>query len=127
VADLEFLANMNISPLTVEQLKQHGWNIIRVSEIMKSNSTDKEVLAYARDHNKILITQDLDFSMLLAVGGHSKPSVINLRLEKANPDYVATRIMEVVPAMVKELAEGVVVSVDETSVRYRNLPITATE
>jgi predicted nuclease of predicted toxin-antitoxin system len=85
VADLEFLADMNISPLTVEQLRQQGLNVIRVSEIMKSNSKDKEVLAYARDNNKVLITQDLDFSMLLAVGGYTKPSVINLRLEKAHP------------------------------------------
>ncbi len=126
MADLEFLADMNISPLTVEQLRQQGWNIVRVSEIMKSNSADKEVLAYARDNNRVLITQDLDFSMLLAVGGHTKPSVINLRLEKADPDYVTTRITEVVTGMAKELAEGVVVSVDETSARYRNLPITAT-
>jgi predicted nuclease of predicted toxin-antitoxin system len=126
VADLEYLADMNISPLTVEQLRQQGWNIIRVSEIMKSNSKDKEVLAYARDNNKVLITQDLDFSMLLAVGGYTKPSVINLRLEKAHPDYVTTRITEVAADMAKELAEGVVVSVDESSARYRNLPITAT-
>lgn len=126
MADLEFLADMNISPITVEQLRQQGLNIIRVSEIMKSNSKDKEILAYARDNNKVLITQDLDFSMLLAVGGYTKPSVINLRLEKADPDYVTTRITEVVTGMEKELAEGVVVSVDETSVRYRNLPITAT-
>ena len=126
MVDLEFLANMNISPLTVEQLKQHGWNIIRVSEIMKSNSTDAEVLAYARENNKIVITQDLDFSMLLAVGGHAKPSVINLRLKKANPDYVTERIMEVVPAMAKELGKGVVISVDEATARYRNLPITST-
>ena len=124
--DLEFLANMNISPLTVEKLKQHGWNIIRIPEIMESNSKDKEVLAYARDNNKILITQDLDFSMLLAVGGYNKPSVINLRLKKANPDDVTERIMEVVSAMTKELGEGVVISVDETTARYRNLPITST-
>lgn len=125
MADLEFLANMNISPLTVEKLRQHGWNIARIPEIMDGNSKDKEVLAYARDNNKILITQDLDFSMLLAVGGYSKPSVINLRLEKAHPEYVTARIMEVVPALAKELEEGVVVSVDETSARYRNLPLAA--
>jgi predicted nuclease of predicted toxin-antitoxin system len=126
VPDLEFLANMNISPLTVEKPRQHGWNIIRIPEIMDSNSKDKEVLAYARDNDKILITQDLDFSMLLAVGGYNKPSVINLRLKKTNPDYVTERIMEVVSAMAKELGEGVVISVDETTARYRNLPITST-
>ncbi len=93
---------------------------------MSITSKDKDVLAYARDNNKILITQDLDFSMLLAVGGYNKPSVINLRLKKADPGYVTERIMEVVSAMAKELGEGVVISVDETTARYRNLPITST-
>jgi predicted nuclease of predicted toxin-antitoxin system len=123
VEELEFLANMNISPLTVERLKKSGWNIIRISEIMSSNSKDEEVLAYSREHNKILVTQDLDFSMLLAVEGHDKPSVINLRLESANPDLIANRIAEVVSEMAKELQEGVIVSVDEISARYRSLPI----
>jgi len=74
-------------------------------------------------HDSGLITQDLDFSMLLAVGGLNKPSVINLRLENANPDFVTNRIIKVVSEMIKELEEGVVISVDETSARYRNLPI----
>ena len=42
--ELEFLANMNISPLTVEQLRKLQWNIIRVSEVMDRKSKDTEVL-----------------------------------------------------------------------------------
>ena len=118
-----FLANMNISPLTVEDLKKSGWDIVRVSEVMNKTSKDREILAYARDHNKIVITHDLDFTRLLAIGGHAKPSVINLRLENAMPDFVTTRIKEVVLAMEEELKAGVVVSVDETSARYQFLPI----
>lgn len=121
--ELEFLANMNISPLTVEQLRKLQWNIIRVPEVMDRKSKDTEVLAYAREHNRILITQDLDFSMLLAVSGHNKPSVINLRLENATPDFVTARIIEVVSEMSKELEEGIVINIDEISARYRNLPI----
>jgi predicted nuclease of predicted toxin-antitoxin system len=123
VPNLEFLANMNISPLTVEQLRKLGWSIIRVSEVMDRRSKDAEILAYAREHNRVIITQDLDFSMLLAVGGHAKPSVINLRLENAKPDFVTRRIIDAVSEMEKELEAGAVVSVDETSARYRNLPI----
>lgn len=90
---------------------------------MDKRSKDVEILEYARSHNKVVITQDLDFSMLLAVGGYEKPSVINLRLENANPKFVTSRIIQVVSEMEKELAVGIVVSVDETSARYRNLPI----
>jgi len=114
---------MNISPLTVEGLKQKGWDIIRVSEVMDTRTKDLEVLDFARRHDRILITQDLDFSTLLALGGYTKPSVINLRLENARPDFITKRIIEVVSAMEKELKGGVVVSVDEISARFRNLPL----
>ena len=120
---LEFLANMNISPLTVEGLRKIGWNIIRVSEILDRKTKDIEILTYAQDHNKVLITQDLDFSTLLALRGFKKPSVINLRLGNARPGFVMDRIIEIVSEMEKELEEGIVISVDETSARYRNLPI----
>jgi len=123
VPEIEFLANMNISPLTVEDLKKLGWKIVRIPEVMDERSKDTEILEYARTYNKVVITQDIDFSMLLAIGGYEKPSVINLRLENANPKFVTSRIIEVVSEMEKELAEGIVVSVDEISARYRNLPI----
>ena len=100
-----------------------GWKIDRIPEVMDKRSKDMEILEYARTYNKVVITQDIDFSMLLALGGYEKPSVINLRLENANPKFVTSRIIEVVSEMEKELAEGIVVSVDEISARYRNLPI----
>ncbi len=90
---------------------------------MDEKSKDMEILDYARAHNKVVITHDLDFSMLLAVSGHEKPSVINLRLENVQPRHVKKHIIEVVSELEKELSTGIVVSVDEISARYRNLPI----
>jgi len=123
VSGLKFLANMNISPLTVEDLKKLGWDIVRVPEIMDIKSKDIKILTYAREHNRVVITQDLDFSSLLALSGYEKPSVINLRVDNARPDYVTNRIIEIVNELEKELGEGIVVSVDEISARYRSLPI----
>lgn len=121
--DLAFLAKMNISPLTVQELRKLGWDIVRIPEVMDRKSKDADILGYARNHNKVVITQDLDFSMILAIGGHSKPSLINLRLENVSPDFVTSRIIDVVSVMEKELRQGVVVTIDETSARYRDLPI----
>jgi predicted nuclease of predicted toxin-antitoxin system len=114
---------MNISPMTVQALRNHGWDIIRVSEVMDEKSTDIDVLLYAQKQNRVVITQDLDFSQILALRGYAKPSLINLRFENARPDFVTALIIDVVSSMEKELEEGVVVSVDETSARYKNLPI----
>jgi predicted nuclease of predicted toxin-antitoxin system len=120
---LAFLADMNISPLTVEHLRQKGWNIIRVSDCMDKTSTDEAILRYAQTTHKVIITQDLDFSDMLALGGYSNPSVISLRVENASPDVVTERVIAAVSALERELAQGIIVSVDESSVRYRDLPI----
>jgi hypothetical protein len=40
---------MNISPLTVEELRKLGWNIMRVPEVMDRKSKDIEILTYARE------------------------------------------------------------------------------
>ena len=121
--ELEFLADMNIAPLTVRQLRKLGWKIIRVSDAMDNSSKDIDILEYALDNDKVIITQDLDFSMLLAVGGYSRPSLINIRIENPEPDSVTNRIVETVSLIEQELKRGAVVTINETSAMYRNLPI----
>ena len=121
--NLRFLADMNISPLTVAHLKDRGWDILRVSEVMDQSTKDLVILGYAREYDKIIITQDLDFSKLLAIRGFRKPSLINLRLTNPKPEMITTRVIEVVASLVNELQSGIVVTVDEDSIRYRTLPI----
>ena len=69
MSELSFLADMNISPLTVESLRHEGWDIVRVHEIMDIKSRDEIILDYARAENRVVITEDLDFSKLLALEG----------------------------------------------------------
>jgi predicted nuclease of predicted toxin-antitoxin system len=120
---LEFIADMNISPLTVHRLRERGWKIVRVSEIMDARTSDIDILNYAQERNRVIISYDLDFSELLAIYGYDRPSLINLRTDDISPEYTVQRIVEVVTQLEKELQEGIVASVDDTSVRYRNLPI----
>jgi hypothetical protein len=54
---------------------------------------------------------------------NEKSSVINLLVENARPGFTVKRIIEVMSEMENELKEGVVVSVDEVTARFRNLPI----
>ena len=123
MSELSFLTDMNISPLTVSQLRARGWDIIRASDVMNKSTRNLDLPEYARRHNMVIITQDLDFSMLLALKGYEKPSLINVRLEDARPDFVTSRVIATVSALETELTSGAVVTVDETSARYRYLPI----
>ena len=62
-------------------------------------------------------------SETLATSMFRKPSLINLRLTNPKPEMITHRVIEVVASLVNELQSGIVVTVDEDSVRYRTLPI----
>ena len=122
-AALRLLANMNISPETVNALTRKGIDIIRVSQILPATSSDQEVLDLARRENRIVVTQDLDFSALLALGGGNRPSLLTLRMSVSDPEAITRRLPDLLPELEDMLAKGCAVSVDDFSYRIRWLPI----
>jgi predicted nuclease of predicted toxin-antitoxin system len=121
--ELRLLANMNISPETVNALKEKGIDIVRVSEILPVTSSDQEILDLARRENRIVVTQDLDFSSLLALGGFNRPSLVTLRMTVSDPKAVTRKLLDLLPELQDMLAKGCAVSVDDFSYRVRWLPI----
>ena len=121
--ELKFLADMNISPLTVAALRIKGFEIARVSEVLDAKSTDACILKFARDDNRIIITQDLDFSMLMAINGYERPSLISLRLNNPTHESVTDHILKILGCLSAELGQGITVVADEFTIRYRSLPI----
>ena len=123
MAGLRLLANMNISPETVKALSEKGIDIVRVSQILPPTCLDREILELARQENRILVTQDLDFSALLALGGFDRPSLITLRMSVSDPEAVTRKLIDLLPELQDRLAKGCAVSVDDSSYRVRWLPI----
>ncbi|MFB2879729.1 DUF5615 family PIN-like protein [Floridanema aerugineum] len=121
--NLRFIADVHISPLTVSSLQQQGYDILRSTDLLPATATDREILELARIEGRIVITQDLDFSMLVALGNYNQPSLITLRLTSAKLDVVTQRLLEIIPQLEEELREGSAVTVDDNSVRIRKLPI----
>jgi predicted nuclease of predicted toxin-antitoxin system len=120
---LRFLADMNLSPLTVEDLRKDGYDVIRVSSLLPVNASDAEILELARRQTMVVITQDLDFSVLLALSGYDRPSLVTLRLTNTDPNVVTQWLRRVLPQIGKPLSEGNAVTVDDKTVRIRKLPI----
>lgn len=120
---LRFLADMNISPLTVTALHAAGWEIIRVSTVLPATAPDREILAWARQEARVVVTHDLDFSTLLALSGYDRPSLITLRLASTDPDLVTRRLLQILPQVEEALQRGCAVTADEKTVRIRRLPI----
>jgi predicted nuclease of predicted toxin-antitoxin system len=114
---------MNISPRTVEALKEQDWDVVRVSQLLPRGAPDEEVLDLARRDDRILVTQDLDFSALLALGGHGRPSLVTIRLSVSDPETITRHLLEILPRMEQALREGHAITVEDRAIRVRRLPI----
>jgi predicted nuclease of predicted toxin-antitoxin system len=80
-------------------------------------------LEYARRENRVVLTQDLDFSSLLALSGLDRPSLITLRLSETHPKITALKILRAVRLLEQKLAEGCAVTIEDQAIRLRKLPI----
>lgn len=120
---LRLLADMNISPLTVRALTEVGWNIVRVSTPLSEDSSDETILSYAAEDERIVCTQDLDFSDLLALTGRDRPSLVTVRIANPTPTVVTERLLTVLPIVSEDLERGSVVTIEEETIRVRSLPI----
>ncbi len=114
---------MNISPVTVNNLQIQAWDIIRVVEILPPTASDLEILEFARQEERVILSHDLDFSMLLAVGGYNRPSLITLRLSFTDPEVVTEKILNALPQIEETLNEGAAVTIEDDNIRIRKLPI----
>jgi predicted nuclease of predicted toxin-antitoxin system len=120
---LKLLADLHISPKTVQALRKSGYTISRVTDHLPSTSTDRQIIELAERLQPSIVTQDLDFSRLIAKSGKTFPSILSLRLGNVSHQHVTDILMRLLPAIEKDLEEGAVVSVDEVGMRIRMLPI----
>ena len=117
------MADLHISPWTVEALRCAGYDISRVTDVLPATASDQQILTMARHHGAALITADLDFSALIVLAGVVGPSVVSLRLAHPTPDRITRVLRDTLPRIERELEQGAIVSIDETSFRVRHLPI----
>ena len=120
---LKFIADVHISPQTVAYLRASGYQIKRVTDYLSAKASDQEIVELARREQAVVITQDLDFSALVAQSGFRQPSVISLRVENAKPTVITGILKTVLPLIEADLVSGAIISVGEMQFRVRRLPI----
>jgi predicted nuclease of predicted toxin-antitoxin system len=120
---MKFLADMGISPLTVQVLRQQGYDAIHLYEAGLERLPDPLIVEKARQEERVILTFDLDFTDLLAMSSLSLPSVIIFRLQMTKPAFVSTRLLSVLEECGEALDRGAIVIVDESRYRLRQLPL----
>lgn len=120
---LKFFADECISPSTVTFLIKLGYKAVHAEDVKMSTAKDTEILNYTAQKDMILITQDLDFSALLALSGSSHPGVITLRLKFPSPENVNNSLKRLIDSQKENQIKGSMIILEETKIRFRSIPI----
>lgn len=120
---MKFLADMGISPRTVNWLRSQGYDAIHLVEQGLEKITDEAILSKAQKEQRIVLTVDLDFGFLLAITKASLPSVILFRLGNESREFIEERLTNVLEKCQDELSNGAIISVGDEYYRVRSLPI----
>ncbi|MEH6953049.1 DUF5615 family PIN-like protein (plasmid) [Nitrobacter sp. NHB1] len=120
---MRFLIDMNLSPNWVPFLQEAGLEATHWSSVGAANAPDRALMRWAATHDHVVLTNDLDFSTILAATGRRKPSVIQIRADLLTPTAIGSALLRAIAQTERELAEGALVLIDPQRARVRILPL----
>jgi predicted nuclease of predicted toxin-antitoxin system len=120
---MKILIDMNLSPDWVPVLKDAGFESIHWSSVGDAAASDETIMDYARAHEFVVFTHDLDFGAILAATHTDAPSVLQVRTQDVDPASLSKIVVPVLRRCQKHLESGALISLDESTQRVRMLPI----
>lgn len=118
---LKYLADENISPLTVKTIRQLGYDITSAVEIGLQGAEDEKVVLLAQQENRIIITFDLDFGEIFYFASNIDVGIIVLRINPQTVEHTNKRLTTFLKAKIIEnsnLAKALII-LEEKRYRYR--------
>jgi predicted nuclease of predicted toxin-antitoxin system len=122
---MRLLADAHVSPRTVEFLRTLGHDVHAVADVLPPASPDEAIVHLAVRDTRIILTHDLDFSAIIALGGERFPSLISLRLSSSRIERVNSVLERVLPQIEAALLAGSIVTVEDQRIRVRALPLSS--
>ncbi len=80
-------------------------------------------MEWARTNGFVVLTCDLDFSILLALSGSAGPSVVQIRSQRAWAADIGEVVVDAIRRSSSQLESGAIVTIDEFASRIRVLPL----
>ncbi len=120
---MRLLADLHIAPRTVAFLRTLGHDVCRVTDLLPANASDKAIVERAAQERRTILTQDLDFSSIIALSGRPTPSLLSLRLNSSKVELVNSVLQRMLPILESDLEQGAIVTVEDQRVRLRRLPL----
>ena len=115
--------DVNLSPEWAPFLAEHGWSAVYWADIGDPRAPDTAIMAWAREHQHVVLTHDLDFSALLALTQATGPSVLQVRGQQVLPEHLGVMVVAALGQFAADLESGAVVVVDRVRARVHVLPL----
>lgn len=121
---MKLLLDQNLSPVVGDRLSQAGVESAHVRDLGLHEASDEAILEYARKADLVVVSQDSDFTNLLAHQAASSPSVILLRMPNAvTASDIAAVLIANLGVLTEHLEAGAIASLNEQRIRVRRLPL----
>lgn len=114
---------MNLSPSWVDRLARHEFDAVHWSTVGAATAPDVEILTWATEHQFVVVTNDLDFSAILAASAGVIPSVVQIRTQDLLSETVVGIVASALEAHRDDVERGALLSIDEGGTRVRMLPL----
>ncbi len=86
------LADENIHPQVVENLRADGMDVVHVSETDMAAADDADLLRFAVSEDRIVLTHDRDFGTLAVARGEPLVGIVYLRPGHIQPRFTTESI-----------------------------------
>jgi len=120
---VKLILDENLPPRWREYLAPFGITANHWKDLGNIGDPDEVILDFACDNNAVIVTQDLDFTRILALRGAHLPSVIQLRVPCPTPELIGQSLLQVLGNYQPQLRAGSLITLDHSRHRIRLLPL----
>jgi len=85
---MKLFIDQDVYRVTIEFLKRQGHDVISAKEVGLSSASDEELIIWARQNKRILVTRDKGFGAFIFVSHIETEGVILLRIDPLTIDLV---------------------------------------
>jgi predicted nuclease of predicted toxin-antitoxin system len=118
---IKIILDQGLPRSTAAILRSRGWDVVHVGEVDLRDAKDIEILQFAYENERTVVTLDADFHALLMVNRRKSPSVVRLRLEGLKGEELAEVLENILKEDSDDLAQGAMVTVNRNAIRVHRL------
>lgn len=120
---MKIVIDMNLGPDWVDCLTAAGHDVVHWSSVGRPDDDDADIMSWAVDNSRVVLTADLDFGTLLAASKAPLPSVVQLRAPNTPAAASGPKVIEALRQSAIDLDNGALVTIHADRFRIRPLPI----